>query len=184
MVKKSIISDEDAAVFRQAGQGAKPLLHSKMDIQPNLKVQKRKATITEELPTAPLSDYQKQDTVSIDQMIQFNQPGIPHKTLRNLRAGQYNVDAILDLHGMTVMDAKEALYHFLLRCQDKGCRFVLIIHGKGRSVTKPILKNMLNNWLRQLEQVLAFCSAAAKDGRSGALYVLLKQQKKEKNFDR
>jgi DNA-nicking Smr family endonuclease len=38
-----------------------------------------------------------------------------------------------------------------------------------------VLKNKLNAWLRQRDDVLAFCSAPAHDGGSGAAYVLLRR---------
>ena len=39
-----------------------------------------------------------------------------------------------------------------------------------------ILKNKLNNWLRQVDEIIAFCSAVAKDGGQGALYLLLRRR--------
>jgi DNA-nicking Smr family endonuclease len=80
------------------------------------------------------------------------------------------------MHGMTVEQAKSALSRFLTACQHNHCRYVLIIHGKGLSSKNPILKNKLNNWLRQLDDVLAFSSATPKEGHTGALYVLLRRK--------
>lgn len=180
MSKKPEMNEEDTDLFRKAMRGVKRLSQP-VKVTPTLPIPKprvRAPIDPVENHSAPLSDYEKQEPVSSEDLIQFNRPGIQDKILRKLRLGQYNVDAILDLHGMYVDEAKEALYRFLLQCLQKGITHVLVIHGKGRSNTsKPILKNKLNNWLRQLEYVLAFCSAAAKDGRSGALYVLLKNQK-------
>ena len=50
-----------------------------------------------------------------------------------------------------------------------------IIHGKGKSSEGklPVLKGKVNAWLRQWDQVLAFCSARPNDGGTGAVYVLL-----------
>ncbi|MDR3478760.1 MAG: Smr/MutS family protein [Gammaproteobacteria bacterium] len=180
MSKKPEISEEDQSLFRQAMRGVKRLSQP-TKITPTMEPPKprvRSKIEQAEMAPAPLSDYEKQEAVSSEDLIEFNRPGIQHKILRKMRLGQYNVDAILDLHGMHADEAKESLHHFLLQCLQKGVTHVLVIHGKGRGNTsKPILKNKLNNWLRQLEYVLAFCSAAAKDGRSGALYVLLKNQK-------
>jgi DNA-nicking Smr family endonuclease len=55
----------------------------------------------------------------------------------------------------------------------------MVIHGKAfsQSGQQPVLKSYVNDWLRQLPQVLAFCSAQPKDGGSGALYILIKQIK-------
>ncbi|HET8706021.1 MAG TPA: Smr/MutS family protein, partial [Pseudomonadales bacterium] len=46
-----------------------------------------------------------------------------------------------------------------------------------RDGREPILKSSVNHWLRQLPQVLAFCSAQPKDGGLGAVYVLVKLQR-------
>lgn len=181
MTKKREISEADQALFRQAMQGVKRISAKKtiepVPPQPPLRKKKSPAALDESF--APFSDYEKVEPVTGEEMIQYKKSGLQHKSLRKLRLGQYNVEAILDLHGMTAAEAKESLHRFLMRCQQKSTRHVLIIHGKGRSNTHPILKNKLNNWLRQIDQVVAFCSASAKDGRSGAMYVLLKNQKGE-----
>jgi DNA-nicking Smr family endonuclease len=54
---------------------------------------------------------------------------------------------------------------------------VRIIHGKGLSSAGklPVLKGKVDAWLRQMDAVLAFCSARRNDGGTGALYVLLKR---------
>jgi DNA-nicking Smr family endonuclease len=180
MSKKPEISEDDQSLFRHAMRGVKRLSQSPK-VTPVItppKPRVRSQIEQHESGHAPLSDYEKQEAVSSEDLIEFNRPGIQHKILRKMRLGQYNVGAILDLHGLHADEAKESLHKFLLQCLEKGVTQVLVIHGKGRGNTsKPILKNKLNNWLRQLEFVLAFCSAAAKDGRSGALYVLLKNQK-------
>jgi DNA-nicking Smr family endonuclease len=53
----------------------------------------------------------------------------------------------------------------------------LIVHGKGyRSRNRlPVIKTLLDRWLRECSQVLAFHSAQPKHGGSGAVYVLLKK---------
>lgn len=143
---------------------------------PIVKKQRVRPPLSEEdVPSLPLSDHENLQPVGSEDTLLFSRPGLQHKILRKLRGGQYNVDAILDLHRKTVEEAREALSHFLLACQKKQICHVLIIHGKGHGSGRPILKNKLNHWLRQTEHVLAFCSATAKDGRSGAVYVLLRR---------
>ena len=53
-----------------------------------------------------------------------------------------------------------------------------VIHGKGRrsGPRGPVLKNVVNHWLQRADDVLAFGSARAVDGGSGAIYVLLKEK--------
>jgi DNA-nicking Smr family endonuclease len=175
--KKPDISEEEAALFRDAMRGVKPLAHTKITAQKKILTPRRPPKIDDLLEESfPFSDYERLDPVKSDDFLEFSRSGIQHKVLRNMRRGQYNAEAILDLHGKTSAKARESLSEFLLQCQHEGVRHILIIHGKGRDSDTPILKNKVNNWLRQTEQVIAFCTATPKHGGSGALYVLLRRQ--------
>lgn len=113
--------------------------------------------------------------VNSETILSFSKAGIQHKLLRQLRQGQLTVEGELDLHGLTVAEAKTALTKFLWHCQQQQLRCIRIIHGKSRGKKPPILKNQVNQWLRRLAIVLAFHSAKANDGGTGVLYVLLKR---------
>lgn len=176
MPKKPEIDEKDQALFRDSMRGIKPLRTTKITPNPPAVAPRKRIIRHEEPEEDPFSDYETLSPVGSDELLSFARPGIQHKILRNLRNGKYNVEATLDLHGKTVMEARTALHLFLVACQQHGIRHALVIHGKGRSNAQPILKNKLNHWLRQTEQVLAFCSATIRDGRSGALYVLLKRE--------
>ena len=78
---------------------------------------------------------------------------------------------------MTILIARQSLSEFLRRRRLSGARCVRIIHGKGRGSAQglPVLKNKVNYWLQQRDDVLAFCSARPVDGGTGAVYVLLKR---------
>jgi DNA-nicking Smr family endonuclease len=101
---------------------------------------------------------------------------LQNNVLKKLRRGYFGVDAEIDLHGLTGYDAKRQLLHFLHNSVQDGCRCVHIVHGKGyRSQDNlPVIKNELNQWLRQHKDVQAFCSASPKDGGTGAVFVLLR----------
>jgi len=177
MAKKPQLSDADKAAFKEAMKGVKPLTHTKISVnQASTLPNKRHANPPLEEDTAilfPFSDYETLAPVGNDALIEFFRIGIQHKVLRRMRTGQYTIEARLDLHGMTVAEAREALGRFIIACSRKKIRHVLIIHGKGRAHANPILKNKLNHWLRQTNAILAFCSAKANEGGAGALYVLL-----------
>jgi DNA-nicking Smr family endonuclease len=98
------------------------------------------------------------------------------QTLRRLRRGHWVIQDELDLHGHTTAEARTAVAAFLQACLRDAVRCIRIIHGKGlRSKNRePILKTKVANWLRQREEVLAFCQARPTDGGSGAVIVLLK----------
>lgn len=185
MAKKPEITKSDKLTFRQAMGQIKPIKHTKIPLEPlkthhnNHNKLKKQVFYNDEEDNSPsadyFSDFEKMPSVGGEDILQFARSGIQNKILRNLRNGKYNVEAILDLHGKTVEEARNALTEFLLKCQEHGVRHVLIIHGKGRHTKVPILKNKLNNWLRETNRVLAFCSATTRDGRGGSLYVLLKK---------
>lgn len=103
--------------------------------------------------------------------------GLQPRTVRKLRRGRLSVDAELDLHGMTVPVARAAVAGFLRECQRRHVQCARIIHGKGLGSRHraPVLKNKVGGWLRQRDEVLAYCSARHCDGGTGALYVLLKR---------
>lgn len=109
-------------------------------------------------------------------ILSFSRSGLQHSVLKKLRQGKVPVEHSLDLHGLTVAQARIELSGFLGECEAAGVRHVIIIHGKGfRSKDKPVIKPMLNRWLRAVDKVLAFHTAQPKDGGSGAVYVLLKK---------
>lgn len=117
--------------------------------------------------------------VELGDELSFARPGLQHGVMHKLRRGQFSIGAELDLHGMTVPLARRALREFLARCLLADTRCVRVIHGKGLSTPNrpPVLKGRVNRWLQQDGDVLAFCSARARDGGTGALYVLLKKRR-------
>lgn len=107
--------------------------------------------------------------------------GVGAQVLRKLRRAHWVIQDELDLHGLTVDEAREALAGFLNRCIRRGLRCVRIIHGKGlRSKNRePVLKRNVAGWLIQREEILAYCQARQADGGSGAVVVLLKGVSRE-----
>jgi DNA-nicking Smr family endonuclease len=156
------ISDEDSALFREAVDNLRRLKN-------------KKSFSANETPEYPFSDFIK-TYVSAEEILFFARPGLQNKLIRSLRQGKISLEADLDLHKMTVPQARKALSDFLAYSVLQGYRCVRIIHGKSRlSADKPVLKNHVYNWLQQHEDVLALCSAVSKDGGAGAVYVLLRK---------
>jgi DNA-nicking Smr family endonuclease len=107
----------------------------------------------------------------------FQRPGVQRSVMRKLRRAQFAVQDELDLHGMTVAEAKTALGAFIQQCVKRSVYCVRIVHGKGHRSPgrEPVLKPKVVRWLSQLGNVVAFSSARPVDGGTGALYVLLKR---------
>ncbi|ADU62704.1 MAG: Smr/MutS family protein [Pseudodesulfovibrio sp.] len=109
--------------------------------------------------------------------------GLDIKTFQQLKAGVLSVAAHLDLHGMTSVQAREGLLFFIRESYLQGSRCVLVVTGRG--INSPggqsVLRRETETWLTHeplKRVVLAFCTAQAKDGGAGAIYVLLRNQKK------
>ncbi len=111
-----------------------------------------------------------------DELI-YATPGVQIKLMKRLRQGHIPWDAGLDLHGYIIDDARTELSSFIRECSHRQLRCVMVIHGKSNSVEgqHALMKSYVNDWLRQMPQVIAFTSAQPKDGGTGALYVLLKR---------
>lgn len=107
----------------------------------------------------------------------FYRSGLQQATLKKLRRGQIRVEAELDLHGFTVAEARIELTEFVHFALENGLRCVRVIHGKGKN-RQPILKQKVNHWLQQREEVLAFSSAIGRDGGTGAIYLLLRRKER------
>jgi DNA-nicking Smr family endonuclease len=125
-----------------------------------------------------VSDYFEPADLETGEELYYRGEGIQQAVWRKLRRGQFQVGAVLDLHGMTVIRAREALVDFLHEVRRDSLSCVRIIHGKGNGSRHrgPVLKQKINHWLRQRDEVLAFCSARPVDGGTGAIYVLLRRR--------
>lgn len=124
-----------------------------------------------------LSDeFSVETLLDTDDTLSFARDGIGPDVVRKLRRGHWAIQDQLDLHGMRRDEAREMISEFLRKSGVRGLRCVRIIHGKGLGSAnqEPVLKKMVQKWLAQKEEVIAFCQAKAADGGSGAVVVLLR----------
>jgi DNA-nicking Smr family endonuclease len=172
------LDDNDADLFREAVRDVKPLAYDAPVVEPAARPRPvarftradRYAVLQESL----YADVSDPELASGEELV-FAREGIQKMVLRKLRRGQYQVQAEIDLHGLTVAEAKEAVRMFLANALQRRFRCVRIIHGKGlRSGHKgPVLKSAISGVLQRIGPVLAYVSARQVDGGTGALYVLL-----------
>ena len=169
--------ENDPGLFRQAVRDVKPLAREtpaaplpRPAPQARFTRADRKAVLEESMNT-DTSD----PVLAGGEELVFHQPGVPTSVLRKLRRGHYRVQAEIDLHGLTVPEAKHALREFLAEALGRHLRCVRIIHGKGlRSGHRgPVLKGTVAGVLRRVGAVVAYVSARQVDGGTGAVYVLL-----------
>jgi DNA-nicking Smr family endonuclease len=99
-----------------------------------------------------------------------------------LSRGKKEIDARIDLHGMTQTRAHRALFGFLQRAHGEGLTFVLVITGKGKvggpESERGVLRRQVPQWLGLPEfrsLVVGFEEAHIGHGGEGALYVRVRR---------
>lgn len=117
------------------------------------------------------------DRIEAGDVLRYRRDEVPSHTLRRLQRGAYAVQDELDLHGADAAVATRRLREFLRTAAQSGLGCVRIVHGKGLGSggVAPVLKNLVDRQLRQRSEVLAFHSAPAAQGGTGAVLVLLKR---------
>ena len=172
--------DDDKSVFLDAISDAIPLQHETRVGHPRRIIPKARFSREEHqevLRESMHADYDDREIHSEDNL-RFHRPSVGKRTMRKLTRGSYAVQDELDLHGMTVAEASNALQIFISDACIRGFTCVRIVHGKGYGSGErgPILKRRVASLLRRWQQVLAFVSARQVDGGTGAVYVLLERE--------
>jgi DNA-nicking Smr family endonuclease len=115
----------------------------------------------------------------------YRRDTVPPRVLQRLKRGEIAVQDELDLHGADARAAETLLRGFIVDARQQGHACVRVIHGKGlhpsecvASSGAPILKNLVDRLLRHRADILAFHSAPATQGGTGAVLVLLAPQKR------
>ncbi len=173
-------SDDDVSLFRQMLSDVKPVEQDTilLNKKPPKAVPRQRYRDDLQVLDDMLSHTHDMSELETGEELVYLKPGVQQGVLRKLRRGQYSIGAELDLHGLTAIEARREISLFLQECRYQNIYCVRIIHGKGYGSKdkQPVLKNKVNNWLRQHDRVLAFSSARAFDGGTGAVYVLLKRR--------
>jgi len=118
---------------------------------------------------------------------------IDRRKARRIAIGTIEIEARIDLHGMTQSAAHARLITFLQSAASQGFKTVLVITGKGgarQNATQGdawwdsedvgILRRSVPRWLIEAPLrsiVMASQTAALRHGGEGALYVLLRRRR-------
>lgn len=111
--------------------------------------------------------------------LSYRRDAVPPPVFQRLKRGRFSAQDELDLHGATMAQAESMLRRFLVEAHDHELGCVRIIHGKGLRDDggMPVLKNLVDRMLRQRADILAFHSAPAAQGGTGAVLVLLARRR-------
>ena len=173
------ISPEDRELFRNTMKNSIPLKENKKQYFKKKPIAKARFTqidqrdvLTETLD-CDIEDQEK----STSDVLKFHRKGMDYKVFKKLEKGQISIQSELDLHGLNLNQASDALKSFINHSILSNHRCVRIIHGKGLGSGErgPVIKDEVKRSLKKWKQVLAYVSARQHDGGTGALYVLLKR---------
>ena len=177
-------------LFARAMEGVVPLTRSGARIDLPAPAAAGRPPVSEEAEAlAALSDLVRGaarfDVSDTREYIEGTIVGLDPRVVRRLRRGDFSWQAYVDLHGMTAEPARVAVESFLKASVSAGHRCVLIVHGRGHNSKDqtPVLKERLKSWLARGSLgriVLAFTSARPCDGGAGALYVLLRRDRRRR----
>lgn len=180
--------EEEACLFHEAMKGVQPIVRSQAAPQSPSHATQGERLSEDELVVRQLQrlvaagkGFRVADT---PEYIEGRDPCLPQEITRRLHAGAFSIQAHIDLHGLRVSEARQAVNQLLEHALRQGLRAVLIIHGRGLSSPgKPVLKSRLVRWLEHgswRRWVLAYSSARLCDGGAGATYVLLRRRPEPK----
>jgi len=194
---RRLLAQEERELWKKFTRGVKPLdaakLKALMEDQPS--------EITSPVKPKPQSEPYKSGASQSALMREMaSRPAkrtpVDRTPEKKVRRGQMEIEARLDLHGMTTVHARHALLDFLHRCRGKGMRTVLVITGKGAGARalderrfRPwdpeeralpgILRRSFTAWMRDpdfAQLASGYGEAARRHGGSGAFYVMLRQR--------
>lgn len=174
------VNEKDIDEFRRAMQGTRPL-ESDARVPGEAPRPKPKARFTRADEKKVLSESLEDDIDTIEHgyggALRFHRAHVGRRTMRKLQRGGFAVQAEIDLHGMTLEEAKPRLADFIGYSAAQGRLCVRVVHGKGLGSGDrgPVLKTAVDRWLRKWDAVLAFVSTRQVDGGTGAVYVLLQR---------
>jgi DNA-nicking Smr family endonuclease len=180
--RKRVLSDEERALWEGVARQTKPLrkksrLVKMQDATPSSSPASLKPAMSS--PTVPMQAPKVAKPPAVPPLAPLGR-----RERSKLSRGKREIEARLDLHGMTQVRAHHALLGFLQRAHHDGLTFVLVITGKGTmsggEFERGVLRRQVPHWLSLPEfraLVIGFEEAHIGHGGSGALYVRIRRSR-------
>jgi DNA-nicking Smr family endonuclease len=178
--RKRGLSEEERALWESVAKQIKPLRKRHRSLKPSMAPVEPASHATPKAAASPKH-------VAPVRIVAPPKPSPPplapigRRERSHLSRGRKEIDARLDLHGMTQMRAHRALFGFLQRAHHDGLTFVLVITGKGKvgaESERGVLRRQVPQWLGLPEfraLVVGFEEAHIGHGGEGALYVRVRR---------
>jgi DNA-nicking Smr family endonuclease len=180
--RKRDLSEEERMLWESVARLTKPLRKKPRAAKPETASPEKQGRVA----AKPVALPKSVPPVSIPRT---QKPAVPplaplgRRERSQLSRGRKEIEARLDLHGMTQTRAHRALSGFLQRAHSDGLTFVLVITGKGKmgiESERGVLRRQVPQWLGQPEfraLVVGFEEAHIGHGGEGALYVRIRRSK-------
>jgi DNA-nicking Smr family endonuclease len=175
--RKRHLSEEEHKLWESVAKQVKPLRANRRLVRPHA-AEAETPGVVPAVPSRPSSP------------VKIVAPPKPHapplapigrRERTRLSRGKQEIDARIDLHGMTQSRAHRALFGFLQRAHHDGFTFVLVITGKGKlgsESERGVLRRQVPQWLALPEfrtLVVGYEEAHIGHGGEGALYVRVRR---------
>jgi len=150
---------DERRLFQDAVRGVRPLRHHPPAPRPPRAVPYARFTRADRAAVLreSLDGVHADPELASGEELVFLRPQVQPAVLRKLRRGEFRVQREIDLHGLTVAQAKAALREFLVEAIEARVRCVRIIHGKGTGT----LRRTVHAVLGRLPDVASFRLADA-----------------------
>jgi DNA-nicking Smr family endonuclease len=180
--RKRALSEEERALWEKVAKQTKPLRKQPGVSRPQAAAAESPVTPKPASPPKQLPSQVRPPPKPAMQPAAPPLAPLGRRERSHLSRGRKDIDARLDLHGMTQSRAHRALLGFLQRANHDGLTFVLIITGKGRVTgvesERGVLRRLVPQWLELPEfraLVVGFEQAHVGHGGEGALYVRVRR---------
>jgi DNA-nicking Smr family endonuclease len=180
--RKSALSEEERSLWESVAKQVKPLRKKSRAAKPQAaEPSKESAATRSKAPprSIPPVSPPKPSKPAVPPLVTLGR-----RERSKLSRGKSEIDARIDLHGMTQVRAHHALLGFLQRAHHDGLTFVLVITGKGAvggmDSERGVLRRQVPQWLSLPEfrsLVVGFEQAHIGHGGEGALYVRIRRSR-------
>jgi DNA-nicking Smr family endonuclease len=177
--RQRVLTDAERQLWESVAAQAKPL--RKRPRSTGVSVPSREAAGIA-VPSASAPKPTSPDVAKVKRTKAPPPGSITRRERSQLSRGRKDIDARIDLHGMTQTRAHRVLLRFLQNASSDGLTFVLVITGKGRAADpdsgRGVLRRQVPQWLALPEfrsLVVGFDEAHVGHGGEGALYVRLRR---------
>jgi DNA-nicking Smr family endonuclease len=180
--RKRALSEEERALWESVAKQAKPLRKKHRPAEPHAAAPKPEPPVVAKLAVPAKLLLPAKPPAPAKPVVPPLAP-LGRRERAQLSRGRKEIEARLDLHGMTQARAHRALSGFLHRAHGEGLTFVLVITGKakvGAESERGVLRRQVPEWLSQPEFrafVVGFEEAHIGHGGAGALYVRIRRSR-------